>query len=362
MQNTMTKFEKISSKLWEKVKVLREEGVYSLPPETMLCEQFNVSRGTIQRAMNELVQKGILRRIAGKGTFICEERSLQIAETGVIPMIGLAYDVVGLSEFRMTVIRAVAKAARSAGIGVMICPFLEAQSLLSSWFPSQRGLAKVTGLISCSFPRDMIMQIKRSPAKIPYVALVDPDYEDIADYAVLRIDEFKVLYKFLCEKGHRRFCFLENIITSGTIDRNNRALDYAKNLGYDVSVITKEFCSDRMKAAEEIDSLFSMPANQRPTAVICYDDKIAAWIIKYLSAKGIRVPEDISVIGRGNLDIASCTTPAITSLSIFYDDLGQQAIELFLAQLSGKKIEDPIRKVGYKIIERASVADINNKQ
>ncbi len=359
MQNTMTKFEKVSSMLWETVRVLRREGVFLLPPETVLCEQYNVSRGTIQRAMNELVQKGVLRRVAGKGTFICEERSVEVAESGNIPMIGLAYDVIELSEFRMMNIRAIARAAHARGLGVMICSFSEAMSLLGSWFPSQRGLAKIIGLISCSFPKEMIEEIKKSPANIPYVALVNPDYEGVADYGVLRIDEFKVLYEFLCEKGHRRFCFLENMITSGTINRTNQALDHTKSLGYDVTVITREFSSDRMRAAEEVDHILSLPAHERPTVIICYDDRIAAWIIKHLTSKGVRVPDDISVIGRGNLDIASCTTPSITSLCIFYDDLGQKAIDLFLAQLSGETVKDPIRKVGYRIIERESVADIN---
>ncbi|MFI4911498.1 MAG: substrate-binding domain-containing protein [Sedimentisphaeraceae bacterium JB056] len=359
MQNTMTKLEKVSSQLWETVRTLREKGENSLPPEIVLCDEYNVSRGTIRRAMNELVDKGVLRRVAGKGTFICEERTAEAAESGTIPMIGLAYDVVELSEFRMMNIRAIARAAHSCGLGVMVCSLSEAMGLLGSWFPTQRGPARLMGLISCNFPKDMIEEIKKSPVKIPYVALVNPEYENIADYAVLRLDEFKILYEFLCEKGHRRFCFLEDVITTESINRTNQAIDHINDMGYEISVITKEFFSDRMRAAEEVDHVLSLPEEERPTVIICYDDKLAAWVIRHLTKNGIRVPEDISVIGRGNLDIAACTTPAITSLCIFYDDLAKKAMELFLAQLSGEDIDEPIKKVGYRIIERESVADIN---
>jgi DNA-binding LacI/PurR family transcriptional regulator len=335
MQDTMTKLEQVSSQLWETVRTLREKGEKVLPPEVVLCEEYNVSRGTIRRAMNEFVEKGVLRRVAGKGTFICEERTSEANDSGSIPMIGLAYDVIELSEFRMMNIRAIAKAAHACGFGTMVCSLSEAVGLLGSWFPTQRGPAKLTGLISCNFPKEMIEEIKRSPVKIPYVALVNPEYENIADYAVLRLDEFKILYEFLCEKGHRRFCFLENVVTAEGINRTNQAIDHINSLGYDISVITKEFFSDRMKAAEEVDHVLTLPKDQRPTVIICYDDKIA------------------------NLDIASCTTPAITSLCIFYDDLAKKALELFLAQLSGEDIPEPIKKVGYRIIERESVADIN---
>ena len=52
-----------------------DNGVFSetgrLPTESELSEQYNVSRITIRRAVNELVQKGLVEKKQGKGTFIC---------------------------------------------------------------------------------------------------------------------------------------------------------------------------------------------------------------------------------------------------------------------------------------------------
>jgi GntR family transcriptional regulator, arabinose operon transcriptional repressor len=359
MQSTMTKIEKVSGQLWQTVHELRKEGATFLPPETVLCEQYGVSRGTIQRAMNEFVQKGVLRRVAGKGTFICQERTPEADDFGGIPMIGLAYDAIELSEFRVMNIRALARAAHSKGLPTIVLPLAECMSLLKSWFPTQRGMAKLTGLISCNFPREMIEELKNSPAKIPYVALVNPEYEDIADYAVLRLDELTVLFEYLCKMGHRSFFFLEDAITASGITRINEAVDYMRDRGVEVLVSIREFLSDRMRATEEVDHIFEMPKDKRPSAIVCYDDRIASWVIRHLTLKSIKVPEDISVIGRGNHDISSSMMPAITSLCMSYDDLAEQAIELFLAQISGEHIEEPIRKVACRVISRETVADIN---
>lgn len=50
-----------------------------LPTEMELCEKFNLSRMTINKAVNVLVQKGIIRRIAGKGTFVIRKALASIS-------------------------------------------------------------------------------------------------------------------------------------------------------------------------------------------------------------------------------------------------------------------------------------------
>ncbi len=66
----MLKFEKIANDLRKSI----QEGVYSsgdqLPLEKELCEQYQVSRVTIKRAMDELVQQGLITKRRGSGTFV----------------------------------------------------------------------------------------------------------------------------------------------------------------------------------------------------------------------------------------------------------------------------------------------------
>ncbi|MBT1175794.1 LacI family DNA-binding transcriptional regulator [Bifidobacterium sp. LC6] len=75
--------------------------------------------------------------------------------------------------------------------------------------------------------------------------------------------------------------------------------------------------------------------NSKPTAVITYNDLIAAGIVLRLTADGVRVPDDVSVIGFDNTLIAPVVTPPITSIRIPRDLLGQTAVRLLLGRESG---------------------------
>lgn len=68
----------------------------------------------------------------------------------------------------------------------------------------------------------------------------------------------------------------------------------------------------------------------KPTAVVTYNDLIAAGIVLRLTADGVRVPEDVSVIGFDNTLIAPVVTPPITSIRIPRAQIGQEAVRLLL--------------------------------
>ena len=73
----------------------------------------------------------------------------------------------------------------------------------------------------------------------------------------------------------------------------------------------------------------------KPTAVITYNDLIAAGIVLRLGADGVRVPDDVSVIGFDNTLIAPVVTPPITSIRIPRAQLGQAAVRLLLGREAG---------------------------
>lgn len=70
----------------------------------------------------------------------------------------------------------------------------------------------------------------------------------------------------------------------------------------------------------------------KPTAVVTYNDLIAAGIVLRLTADGVRVPEDVSVIGFDNTLIAPVGTPPITSIRIPRAQIGQEAVRLLLGR------------------------------
>jgi len=72
----------------------------------------------------------------------------------------------------------------------------------------------------------------------------------------------------------------------------------------------------------------------RFTALVCRDDYTAIGICRGLREAGLRVPEDVAVVGSGDIKVASYVTSALTTLATPYEAIAQAAMELMLEQLA----------------------------
>lgn len=99
----------------------------------------------------------------------------------------------------------------------------------------------------------------------------------------------------------------------------------------------------------------------RFTALVCQDDYTAIGVCRGLRESGIRVPEDVAVVGSGDIDVSAYVTPALTTLVTPYEAIAQAAMELMLEQLEG---EDKPRQVilRSRLIVRESCGANKNKE
>ena len=78
------------------------------------------------------------------------------------------------------------------------------------------------------------------------------------------------------------------------------------------------------------------------TAVICGNDLLAAGALMECSARGVRVPDDLSITGYGDLDLAGAMNPAITTVRLDAEEMGGLAATCLLARLAGSEPLDRI--------------------
>lgn len=92
-----------------------------------------------------------------------------------------------------------------------------------------------------------------------------------------------------------------------------------------------------------------------PTAIFCGDDQFAPEVYKAIEALQLKIPQDVSVIGRGNLAIGTILRPALTTIAIPAFEMGRQAAELLVDLVLSKS--DEFRRVilDSRLIERESV-------
>lgn len=89
--------------------------------------------------------------------------------------------------------------------------------------------------------------------------------------------------------------------------------------------------------------------------VFCSSDLIAHGVMTEAQARGMRVPEDIAVMGFGNLSFAAHTHPMLTTVNIDGTGMGRQAARFILDRVAGRDTGPKVRDLGFSIAERASV-------
>jgi len=88
--------------------------------------------------------------------------------------------------------------------------------------------------------------------------------------------------------------------------------------------------------------------------VMCSSDLLAHGILIEAQSRGLRIPEDIAVLGFGNQNFSASTLPALTSVQVDRSHLGQQAAQALIARIENQPLPTNTIDIGFEIIERAS--------
>ncbi|GAA3869609.1 LacI family DNA-binding transcriptional regulator [Tessaracoccus defluvii] len=142
----------------------------------------------------------------------------------------------------------------------------------------------------------------------------------------------RIAVEHLTERGHRRIAFAGGPSTLVQVrDRMEGALQAAEAAGatlITISVPILEFAGGR-RAADEI---ALMPLEERPTAVFCANDLVAIGLLQGLIAVGLRVPDDIAIVGYDDIEFAAAAAVPLSSVAQPRRDLGTTAARLLVAE------------------------------
>jgi LacI family transcriptional regulator len=98
---------------------------------------------------------------------------------------------------------------------------------------------------------------------------------------------------------------------------------------------------------------FPDPAT-RPTAVVAVNDRTAIGVLRGFYERGVRVPDDIAVVGFHDIETARYTTPALTTIAHPREELGEMAAEALFTRLEGGEVEVRDRIVPVSLTVRES--------
>lgn len=160
----------------------------------------------------------------------------------------------------------------------------------------------------------------------------------------------------LLDLGHRRFAMI-----SGITANNERAQERLAGVrealaarGIALSpgkVVEKPYThTGGREGLREV-----LRPDESPTAVICGNDVLAIGAIAECHSQGLKVPDDVSITGFDDMEVAALMTPALTTMHFPTADLGAYAANHLLLRLEGKVV-DMRCKLPTELVVRASTA------
>jgi LacI family transcriptional regulator len=96
-----------------------------------------------------------------------------------------------------------------------------------------------------------------------------------------------------------------------------------------------------------------------PTAIFCFNDNMAIGAMRVARERGIRVPEDLSLIGFDDLDEAAIVHPALTTIRQPLAEMGRLAVSLLMRLLDGQPIEALHVELATRLVVRESTAPLH---
>lgn len=100
-------------------------------------------------------------------------------------------------------------------------------------------------------------------------------------------------------------------------------------------------------------------SGERFTAIICESDLLAAGVYKGCYRAGLRVPDDLSVVGFNNSLVSTLLEPALTSVDQQMDLLAETAVQMLQKQIHGENLVNRTERIPSKLVLRESVKNLS---
>jgi DNA-binding LacI/PurR family transcriptional regulator len=326
--NNSSKHRAISRQLASEIISGKYRQTGRLPSEAQFVKRFGVSRPTVGRALKDLQEQGLIDRRRGSGTYIRAEKDRTRDASSVIPQLGMIVPSLRHTEIFESICGELASLARVNEFNLWWGPSAspvaeskmtveEAEALCSQFIA--RG---VTGVFFVPFEHQTDREAANRritehlrQAGIP-VVLLDRDigaFPNRSGYDLVGVDNFAggyLLAEHLIKLGARRLAYVMRPLTASTVD--------ARIAGARIAMRTYglEEPPNFVHSGDPTDLKFvrSFAQSHQLDAVLCTSDHLAAQLLQNLSRLGIRVPNDLRLVGFDDVRFASLLTIPLTTM------------------------------------------------
>ncbi|SFN58570.1 GntR family transcriptional regulator, arabinose operon transcriptional repressor [Pseudobutyrivibrio sp. UC1225] len=330
-----TKYEFIVNDIKKQINL----GAYSvnekIPSENQLAQKYDVTRQTVRHALSVLISEGYLYSKQGSGTFVAP----QLKKRGNSKNIAVVTTYMSDYIFPR-VIQGINKVLSESGYSILLKTTNNSRKG-EAWCMEELLSKNIDGMIiepsqSAISCQHQVLYEQMDSMGIPYV-FIQGCYEAMLDKPHVMLDDVeggRLITEHLIKLGHKN---IAGIFKADDMQGIFRHKGYVKALTeagipYNPDLVVWYHTKDRtMRPFEGM--LHILESGISCHAVVCYNDEIAADIIKGITGIGRQVPHDISVTGFDNSLLAK--SRGITTVSHPQEEMGRKAAETLIGLIEG---------------------------
>jgi len=332
-----------------------------LPTEQEIGQIFSVSRHTVRQSIVELEKEGYIYREKSKGAYV-KKLDKSKKTHGKLIIVITTY----ISEYIFPyLIKGIQETLNEHGYDILLLNTNndkdkereQLKKLLE--YDVAGAIIEPTASALGNTNEDYYRELDKS--NIPYL-MINATYDNEKHSYVIMDDE-KGTYKlcnYLINLGHKK---IAGIFKEDDIQGLERKKGYLKALEENKIEIDSTIIGN-FKTYEEDFYVYAFSKSllsraNRPTAIVCYNDKTAIKVNKVAKELGLKIPEDLSIVGYDNDEtISQILDYGITTINHPKEEMGKKAAEI-LVSLINKEIDNVNYVYDPMIVEKDSVKNIN---
>jgi len=338
------------------------EGVFrdgqTLMTEEELRLRFDVSRQTIRQAISLLEADGLVDRRRGSGTYVRHgpRRRQGIIHVGVITTFITDYIFPSIAQGMEAVLN---ENGAVLSLNAMYNDVRTERNILERMLEEPvDGLIMEGCRTAMETPnRDVLMKFSQRNIPVLFVNGYYPGMEHVPHVVMDDYGGGRMAARTAAEKGYTRPAGLFKTDDLQGEGRLNGFLDELHIRGIDVPErrllrFSTEERNDLWESPKG-KALLEVLLNREADCLICYNDIFAAQFMAKLQEMGMRIPEELGIIGFDNATISGMLQPALTTLGHPKDAFGALAARKLLRMIAGER-EQSVR-MDWTLIERDSL-------
>lgn len=328
-----------------------KELVDKLPGERSLAKQLGFSYMTIRKAIENLVAEEVLYKIPTKGTYVNKDKKKKKKTSTIGYFLDSSIKSGISSPYYSLILNAIEKEAAKHDYSVVYFSDTNLERL-------KKTISKLDGVIATCFPRieNTILEINQTTP----IVVIENSAADKTIPSVI-IDNFNAdveSVNYICNLGHTHIGFMTGLEDSDI--GKSRYAGYQHGLNHNNIELNESlvFRGNYSYEAGIEGAEYYLSLEKIPTAIICANDSMALGAMQKFKQEGFDIPDDISIIGFDDIDVASQIVPTLTTIKAPIDEIAKHAFSALKDLIMDKEPEHQHIAIAANLIIRESCSKL----